>query len=86
MVGTEHVPDASKADLFAVEADVNLRLARKLRAAPGLGGKQYRPLAADELHCGTCESNHEQPSEGQSQNDPSAPHCLLDARAPRLLP
>jgi hypothetical protein len=38
IVGTGHVPDRPYADLFAVEADVNSRLARKLRAAPGLGG------------------------------------------------
>jgi hypothetical protein len=78
IVGAEHVPDVSKAGL---EVEQTGRSGRSRR----LGGQEHRPLATKQLSRCAHEGNHEQPSEGQSHNDP-APHCLLDVRAPRLLP
>jgi hypothetical protein len=80
IVGAEHVPDVSKAGLEVEQTDGRSGRSRCL------GGQEHRPLAAKQLSRCAHEGNHEQPSEGQSQDDPSAPHCLLDARALRLLP
>jgi hypothetical protein len=80
IVGTEHVPDVSKAGLEVEQTDGRSGRSRCL------GGQERRSLTADELQDRSCERNHDEGREGQCQDEPSSPHLLLDVRAGASLP